>query len=276
VRENLHTQQTRATFTAYVAAAGLIRGGADTGPSGTICGVAANSSFDETVVDDPAARVLFWVLFPVLGAGLGWVVHWAAGWIAGVPVAPLRFVFKAIDEAPDPQATLVAVGVGAVVGLVVSVLAVADMLLVRVSSGEVKLTRGGRGEKDARGRLSRGDVTAVFFDRDELVLLGREARELAREKTDLSKTKVEAAFTGKGYPWRADGDPHRDEFRIWTRLDDDLPGVAHGLLIDRAAALEKGKTEDATELREQLLKLGIVVRDEKKKQQWRRDRRELA
>jgi hypothetical protein len=249
-----------------------MRGGGRTRASGTICGVTANSSFDETVVDDPAARVLYWVLFPVLGAGLGWVVHWAAGWISGLPVAPLHAVFKAIDEAPDPQATLVALGVGAVVGLVVSVLAVADMLVVRVGTGEVTLTRGGSKQR----RVARGDITAVFFDRDQLVLLGREARELAREKTDLSKTRIAETFTAKGYPWRADGDPHRDEFRIYTRLDDDLPGVAHGLLIDRATALEKGMTEDAADLREQLLKLGIVVRDEKKKQQWRRDRRELA
>jgi hypothetical protein len=237
--------------------------------------VAANaSSFDETVVDDPGARVLYWVLFPVLGAGLGWVVQWAAGWVADLPVAPVRFVFRAIDEAPDPQAALVAIGAGLVVGLVVAVLAVADMLVVRVGAGEVTLVRGGN--KDKRRRIPRGDVTAVFFDRDELVLLGTGSRELAREKTDLSKARVAEAFTGKGYPWRADGDPHRDEFRIWTRLDDDLPGVAHGLLIDRAAALAKGCGDDAAELREQLLKLGIVVRDEKKKQYWRRDRRELA
>lgn len=257
------------------APAGLIRGGGDTAPSGTICGVTANeSSFDETVVDDPAARVLYWVLFPLLGAGLGWVVQWAAGWIAGLPVAPLQAVFRWIDEAPDPQAALASLGIGVLVGLVVTVLAVADMLVVRVGTGEVTLTRGGN--KSKQRRVARGEITAAFFDRDELVLLGREARELAREKTDLSKTRVAEAFTGKGYPWRADGDPHRDEFRIYTRLDDDLPGVAHGLLIERATALEKGKTDEAVLLREQLLKLGIVVRDEKKKQHWRRDRRELA
>ncbi|GAA1898119.1 YqeB family protein [Asanoa iriomotensis] len=232
---------------------------------------ASESSFDETVIDDPGARALFWVLFPVLGAGLGWVVQWAAGWVADLPVAPLQGVFRAIDEAPDPQAALVAVGAGLVVGLVVAVLAVADMLVIRFAVGEVTLTRGGKKQS-----VSRGDVTGVFFDRNELVLLGRSSTELAREKTDLSKQKVEAAFTGAGYPWLAGGDPHRDEFRIWTRIDDDLPGVAHGLLIDRAAALEKGKADEAAVLREQLLKLGFVVRDEKKKQYWRRDQRELA
>ncbi|WP_144022769.1 YqeB family protein [Asanoa hainanensis] len=229
---------------------------------------------DETVVDDPGARVLYWVLFPLLGAGLGWVLQWAAGRIAGLPFAPFRGVFRWIDEAPDPQATLAAVGVGAAVGLVVTFLAIADMLVVRVGLGEVTLTRGGNQAK-AR-RAARSEVTAAFFDRDELVLLGRDARELAREKTDLSKKDVAAAFTGQGYPWLAAGDPHRAEFRIYTRLDDDLPGVAHGLLMDRATALEKGKTEEAAMLREQLLALGIVVRDEKKKQHWRRDRRELA
>lgn len=235
---------------------------------------ANESSFDETVIDDPGARVLFWVLFPLLGAGLGWVVQWASGWIAGLPWAPLQFVFEGIDDAPDPQAALVALGAGALLGLIVAVLAVADMLVVRVGVSEVTLTRGGN--KAKQRRVSRGDVTGAFFDRNELVLLGRGSSEMAREKTDLSKTTIAAAFTAKGYPWLAGGDPHRDEYRIWVRSDDDLPGVAHGLLVDRATALEKGKTEEAAELREHLLKLGFVVRDEKKKQYWRRDRRELA
>jgi len=224
------------------------------------------SPLDETVVDDPWARALYWLLFPLLGAGVGWLAVWGAPWVADLPWAPFQGVFSFLGRAPD----LVGVAVGLVLGLVVAGLAHADMLVVRLGTGAVTLTRGGK-----RRTVARGDITAAFLDGKELVLLGRDATELAREKTDLPAKEIAAAFTAKGYPWRPDGDPHRDEFRMWTRADDDLPGVAHGLLDERAKALEKGKADEAATIRAELLKLGVVVRDEKKRQFWRRDRRAL-
>jgi len=230
--------------------------------------MASASSFDETVVDDPWARALYWSLFPVLGAGAGWLVAWASGWIADLPLAPFKAVFGFIARAPEPQTTVVALAVGLVAGLAVAGLAHADMLVIRVGPTAVTLARAG--DKAARRTVPKGSVTAAFLDGNHVVLLGADGRELAREKTDLAKKEIAAAFVAQGYPWRADGDPHRDEYRMWTRYEDDLPGAARGLLTDRAAAIERGKADEAAVLREELLKLGVVVRDEKKKQYWRR------
>lgn len=48
-----------------------------------------------------------------------------------------------------------------------------------------------------------------------------------------------------------------------------LPDGADALLKARAAALTKGDKDDATELRAELARLGVVVRDEKKRQFFR-------
>jgi hypothetical protein len=96
--------------------------------------------------------------------------------------------------------------------------------------------------------------------------------ELARKATDLDADRLQAAFVIHGFPWLAGGDPHKDEFRLWAEDMPDLPAGANALLKARARALGKGGDgkEDAAELRAELARLGIVVRDEKKRQYWRR------
>ena len=54
--------------------------------------------------------------------------------------------------------------------------------------------------------------------------------------------------------------------------DPDLPQAADAFLRARARALRDDKKDDAAELRDELAKLGVVVRDEKKKQYWRPQR----
>jgi hypothetical protein len=54
--------------------------------------------------------------------------------------------------------------------------------------------------------------------------------------------------------------------------DPDLPQAADAFLRARARALKDDKTDDVAELRDELARLGVVVRDEKKKQYWRAQR----
>ena len=113
----------------------------------------------------------------------------------------------------------------------------------------------------------------MFLDGKQLVLLGHETDELAREGGDLPDAeRLEAAFRAHGYPWVPGGDPHKDEYRRWVEDLPDLPAGADAVLKARARALDRGDKEDAAQLRQELGKLGIVVRDEGKRQFWRRTR----
>lgn len=222
---------------------------------------------NETVVSEPRwVWPLVWISFPVLGAGLGWVLKWAAGWVADLPVAPFQGVFKAVDELSEPYATAVALGVGLLGGLLLAYLGAREVLTVTVSSGEVTLARG-----DGTTRsVARTAVAVAYLDGKQLVLLGRAGEELAREKSDLDGGELREALRGHGYPWHDGGDPYRDEYRRWVPDTPDLPAGADALLKARAKALEKGDGDDAADLRTELGKLGVVVRDENKRQYWRR------
>jgi hypothetical protein len=143
-------------------------------------------------------------------------------------------------------------------GLVLAGIGQYESLKVIVSQDNVRLVR-----KGATQDIPRDSIAAAFLDRKELVLLGQQDEELAREPSDLNGKQLEDTFRQHDCPWLAE-DPHRDEFRRWVPDSDGLPPGANALLKAR----EKG--EDLAELRAELAKLGVVVRDEKKRQYWRR------
>lgn len=221
---------------------------------------------NETVVTYPRwAWVLVWLGFPLLGGGAGWLLKSVAGWIAKLSWAPLQGPFKLIASIPEPHATYGAVGIGAAAGLVLAFLTAQDSLKVTVSDSLAELQHG----SEASRAYARGTVTGVFLDAKHLVLQGRDTSELVREKSDLEDDKLRKAFESHGWPWLAAGDPNAADFRRWVQDDPDLPPAANALLKARAKAVSKDAAADLRELRAELAKLGVVVRDEKKKQYWR-------
>ncbi|MGN9756320.1 YqeB family protein [Streptomyces sp. SD31] len=218
---------------------------------------------DVTVIAESA-----WVLalFCVgCGVGIGWLVTVLAGWLVTLPWAPFKGPAELLTSVPEPWLSLGGVAVGALLGLVVGGVAVHESLSVSVSRSRVVL-----GIRDASQEFEDDEIGLVARDGKQLVLLRADGMELAREDCGLSWQRVSGAFAEHGYRW-ADEDPYREEFRLWVPGTPGLPEGADPLLRARAAARKKGEQEadDARELRGELLRLGVVVRDEKKRQYWR-------
>ncbi len=198
------------------------------------------------------------------GAVAGGVVTLLAEWLVRLSWAPLQGPARLLTSVPEPWQSVGAVGVGAVLGLVVGFIAVHESLSVRVSADRVVL-----GIRDSSQEFGRDEIGLVVRDGKQLVLLGPDGMEVAREDCGLPWTRLSEAFAAHGYRW-ADQDPHREEFRRWVPGMPGLPEGAGALLAARAAALEKDEgADDARELRGELLRLGVVVRDEKGRQYWR-------
>ncbi|MQA88121.1 MAG: hypothetical protein GEV03_26755 [Streptosporangiales bacterium] len=228
----------------------------------------ASSPRGATVVaQPPGERALVWIGFPLVGAGAGWLLKSVAGWVASLPWAPFQGPFRLIASVADrPLATIGALVVGGVAGLVVAFLAENDYVSVTVGDEQVTLARGGSSRD-----VPRGSIESAFLDGKHLVLLGHATEELAREGGDLpDATRLEDAFLAHAYPWHPAGDPYKDQYRRWVEDTPDLPGGANALLRARARALGKGDKDDAAELRAEVSKLGVVVRDENNRQYWRR------
>lgn len=220
-----------------------------------------------SVVAEPLfVRVVVWVGMPLLGAGAGWLVRWGADWADSLPWAPFDGLWRLVASLPEPEVTVGAVVVGALLGLGVSLVAAAERLTVTVTPGSVTLRRGNGSVRE----IHRAAIGAAFLDGKQLVLLGRTTEELAREQSDLEGKDLAGAFTAHGYPWHAGGDPHRDEYRRYVEGMPDLPPGADALLRARQRALDKGDGDDLAQFRGELARIGLAVRDEKKRQFWRR------
>jgi hypothetical protein len=220
---------------------------------------------DETVVAEPAwVWVLVFAGFPAAGAGVGWLLAAFAGRLADVPFVPFDFALRWVEDAPQPAAAITAAGAGAALGLVFAVLGWEERLTVAVSLEGVTLRRG----RSSR-TVPRGDVAGAFVDGKEVVLLTRGGGEAARERSDLDAEALRAAFTGHGYAWHPGGDPHAADYARWVPGLPGLPPAADALLKARAKAVEKSDKDDAASLRAELAKLGVVVRDENKRQLYR-------
>ncbi|WP_306211703.1 YqeB family protein [Actinoplanes sp. RD1] len=215
-----------------------------------------------TVVAHPAW--VYYGLIPVVGGAVLLGAERAAGWLLDLPWVPLRFALEWLDSVPDPAASVVAAAIGLVGGSVIGAIGRYEDLRISVDGTAAVITRKGHTHT-----ISRTDTSAVFLDDDHLVILGRDSTELVREESDLQDDRVAAAFREHGFPWR-DGDPYGALFRRWVPELPDLSPAEHALLKARERALAKKDAGDAEELRRELAKEGIVVRDTGGSQHWRR------
>jgi hypothetical protein len=213
----------------------------------------------------PLEWALVWLGFPLAGAAAGWGLQAGASWVAGLRWAPFQGPFKLVASIDQPWAAIGALTLGAIAGVVVALFAADDVLTVVVSDDTVTVSRGGK----PAAEFARDRVTGVFQDAKHLVLLGTGTKELMREKHDLAESPLRQAFETHGWPWLPEGDPHAGQYRRFVNDDPDLPPAANAMLKARAAAMSKDDGHDLAELRAELGKLGVVVRDERKRQYWR-------
>jgi hypothetical protein len=216
-----------------------------------------------TVQETAAVRYGIWVLCPALGAAVVWGLKLAAGWITTLKWFPFQGVFELITDIPEPWVTSAALGIGAVGGVVLALLWAADMMSVEVSHDRVTLRK-----NEKSFDFGRNEVESAFTEGKQLVLLSPSGAELARETSDLSRTRLEQAFTGHGYRWR-DADPFASEFRMWVEHTPELPPDVNALFTARRKAISKYEHEDAAELAREIRKRGVYVKDQKKRQYYR-------
>ena len=218
---------------------------------------------DRVVATPVWARTLVWLLTPVAGAAALYGLLHLIPVLLAVSWLPLPGWVEKITEIPEPWAFWVALGVGAIGGLVLASLIDAESMTVRLAGAEVVLTRPAH-----EVTVPRADVAVAFHEKSHLVLLGRTGRELAREPTNLLPRTLETAFTSNGIAWSA-ADPYDQAYQRWIPQSPDLPAAAHAVFTARQKALKGGDSDDAAELRTELSRLGYVVRDRDKKQYWR-------
>jgi hypothetical protein len=219
---------------------------------------------ERTVLGLPLAdRLLLAVGAPALGMVLGFFLPRLARWAATLPWAPLQGPLKLVASFDKRWVDVVAVGAGLVLGLGFAAAAFAESTKLTLTDTGVELRR-----NDKTRNVARAAVDAVFVDGKDLVVLDRESRQLVRERYEGKADEVERAFRAHRYPWLP-ADPYAELYRRWVPDMPDLPPAVNAVLKARAVALTKKIAVDVAELRDDVQKLGYVVRDEGSRQYWR-------
>lgn len=201
--------------------------------------------------------------FGLVGAAVGYVLPYVAAWALRLPWFPFEGPIRLIHALDGPYLRWILALLGLSAGLAVTYIAIRESLKASVSDREVELEQNGR-----RRTIPRRDIAAVFLDGKQLVILGTSGHELARMSGADTPEALADAFRAHGYPW-SDSDPYMERYRRWVPDLPELSPSAHALLKAREKALQDKNEKDIAELRDELAKLGYIVRDEGKRQFWR-------
>ena len=213
---------------------------------------------------DNGERVLVLIGFPLIGALVGWVIQPIARWASDVDPIPFGRVTEAIASWHSVWATIVPIAVGVAAGLAFALYVLHDAASVVIGARTLKLTRG-----DKSATFDRDEIDAIFVDAKQLVLLDQRTAELARESFDSHADRLAAELRQRRYPW-FDGDPYAASYRRWLDGAPELSYSEHFVLRTREKALENDDKDDLADLRRELTRLGLVIRDEGHRQYWRR------
>lgn len=205
-------------------------------------------------------------IFALLGAVVGFVVALLVGPVVSWMVerfdsAPV--ILRLIDLTPWSMPVLIVLGAGA--GWIVFKIWDSEVGRVVVDQRQVRIA-----SEKTSAVYHRDEIAEVFLDKDELVLLDHQARELSRSASEAGLAqKLESAFTTFDYPWVGTVDPWDSDFVEWVDHSSGLDEANHALLRRRQRALDDERRGEAADLRDALTDRGVVVRDRNSRQQYR-------
>lgn len=208
-------------------------------------------------------KAILFAGIPALGALFGLCLPWVAERVSEVRWLPGGGPLRLIAAHQGFWTTAGLCALGLLLGLCFGAYAVHVSLRVVLTDSSLRAVRAGR-----ERCIARSQVETVFLDDKQLVVLDRESRQLLREPTETRRADMARAFSAHGYPW-VKGDPYAGLYHRWVPDSPDLPPAVNALLKARQIALEKKAEQETAELRDEVERLGYVVRDRSKRQYWR-------
>lgn len=118
---------------------------------------------------------------------------------------------------------------------------------------------------DKEVQLQKSEISAIYMDRKDIVVLGQKGEELYRAQTDVKLLKIEAALLEHRFPWKTK-DPYQSDYQRWVPEHPDFPASVNSLLAAREKALKEDDEKEAAILRNDLADKGAAIRDEDKRQ----------
>lgn len=208
-------------------------------------------------------KVILWIGFPLIGLVLGWFLPSIAKWSSSLPWVPFQGPLKLIASYHGVWVGLITLILGLIAGITLTFMSFHESLEISIYDDRVRLKL-----RNEEMILEKKDISLVFLDRKQLVLLGNDEKEIFRYKQELNKNTVGAAFLKHNYPW-SDSEPFKEDFKKWVVDCPDLSPAANALLKAREIAMDNGDDKEAFQLAKELWKLRVSVKEYDDRQYYR-------
>ncbi|MFJ7185099.1 YqeB family protein [Lysinibacillus xylanilyticus] len=208
-------------------------------------------------------KVILWFGFPLVGLVLGWFLPSIAKWASTLPWVPFQGPLNLIASYNGAWVSFITMVLGLLVGIMVTLFSFHESLEMTIYDEEVMLKL-----RDDETILKKEDISLVFIDGKQIVLLGNDEKELFRYKQELNRNTVGTAFLKHNYLW-SEKAPFKEDYKKWVVDCPDLSPAANALFKARKVAIEDGNDEEVFQLAKELWKLRVSVKEKGKSQYYR-------
>lgn len=146
-------------------------------------------------------------------------------------------------------------GIGFIAGILLSLYIYTEILKIEVYRDYILIDI-----FDKKTKILKSDIESIFKEKKKLVIIDINGLELLRENTDYSPGRLKDVFQKYHYPW-VKNDPHSGEFFEWSTDHTDLNERANDILYNRRQAMRADEEKTVKNLRQDLMEIGIVVKD---------------
>ncbi|MBB4823336.1 hypothetical protein HNO89_000556 [Sporosarcina luteola] len=233
--------------------------------------MSANTKPEKTIIAVSRFEKWAWLIaFSIFGVALGYFFSRILSWLMTKDRIPfqerLTFINKFVElfqlHLGEWSNVLFSI-VGLVGGLYGAKLLLRESPAISITNDNIKIAN-----DVITIELLQDEIRDIYYDHDELVIVGCSGHELLRKSYDSKPETLKVAFKQHGYPFRTD-DLYSHLFTLWQPASQHLPDHVHALLKAREIAKKNDEGEEANVMRSELAKLGVVVKDEGTKQFWR-------
>lgn len=194
-------------------------------------------------------------IIPILSAGIFYYLPFLVGLIEMIPFLSDNQLINFITGIESSWLNWGLAALGLISGVFLSIFIFTEILKMEVNRDYVVVDI-----FDKKSEIKKSDIQSVFKEGKKLVIINNDGYELVRQDTDYSEAKLKDAFQKFHYPWTGE-DPYTDEFFKWSAGHEDVDEMANTILYERKQAKKEDDEKKVKDLRQDLMELGVVVKD---------------
>lgn len=230
-----------------------------------------NSNYNNTVIGISRIEKILWFIgFSIIGAVLGYFLKNILSWVNSNErfsnhkrLSLITKITDFLNSTFGEWAILLFIITGVVIGIYLAKMLLRESPIISISNHNIDI------DNDLESlTFIRDEIQDIYYDDDELVIISSSGHELLRESYDIKKETLKKAFRNHSYPFNL-LDPYKACFKLWSASVDELSPPGNALMKARALAIKNIDEEEIIDIREELSKLGVIVKDNDTKQYWR-------